>query len=308
MWSDGPEVIEEEAARPYVEPRVSFEEIEIWTADGVSLRAIVEDPAPGRSLRGTVILAHAMFTRKSVFGRRDRSGLASALVDQGFRTVAFDFRGHGESRADDWGYDDLVRFDLPAVVGCARARLEDRPVIVAGHSLGGHVALAAQGTKRIEADAIVAIATNVWMRAFEPSRARWAVKTAIAHSLLALADRASGIPARRFRFGTDDASLPYIRDFFAGVTADWWGSRDRSEDYLASLRQVTAPVAAVLGTRDRVMCHSRSGEAFARRCGGRVAFFHAPADHMELVKSEPGMKAVTDAVEWATEAAAQARP
>jgi predicted alpha/beta hydrolase len=288
-------------------PRSSFEELEIHASDGAVLRALVDDPPEGVGLRGTLVLSHAMFARKSSFGRRDRPGLSSALGARGFRTVAFDFRGHGDSKApaNEWGYDDLVRQDLPAVVDCARARGEDKPVIVVGHSLGGHVALAAQGTAHVAADAIVALGASVWLRELERSRLRWAAKSALALAVLAIAARAGGIPARRLRIGSDDAPELYLRDLLRVVTQREWRSRDGSDDYLASLALVKAPVAAVLGAHDLLTCPPSSGEAFARRCSGPVAVFRAPVGHMDLVTSARARPAVIDAVEWAF---AQLRP
>jgi predicted alpha/beta hydrolase len=292
-------------------PRASFEELEIHAADGAVLRAVVDDPPAGTELRATLVLAHAMFARKSSFGRRDRPGLSSALTTIGFRTVAFDFRGHGDSSmpktSRDWGYDDLVRFDLPAVVDCARARGDEKPVIVVGHSLGGHVALAACGTRRIDVDAIVAVGANVWLRSLEPSRVRWAAKVAIARGMLAFAARAGGIPARRLRLGSDDADARYVRDLFRSITHDAWTSSDGKDDYLGGLADVRVPVAAVLGDRDPVMCHPAAGEAFARRCAGPVSCFHAPVGHMELVTSDRARSAVLEAVEWATSEVTRAR-
>ena len=289
-------------------PRSSFEELEIHTSDGAVLRALVDDPPEGVALRGTVVLAHAMFARKSSFGLRDRPGLSSALAARGFRTVAFDFRGHGDStppRSGDWGYDDLVRQDLPAVVESARSRGDDKPVVVLGHSLGGHAALAAQGTSRIAADAIVAVGANVWLRELERSRLRWAAKSALARAVLAISARAHGIPASRFRVGTDDAPERCLDDLFRGVTQGAWRSRDGSDDYLAALALVRAPVAAVLGDVDILHCPPSIGEAFARRCRGPVAIFRAPVGHMQLVTSARARPAVLDAIEWVF---AQLRP
>jgi pimeloyl-ACP methyl ester carboxylesterase len=284
-------------------PRASFEELEIRASDGTVLRALVDDPPEGVALSGTVVLAHAMLARKSTFGRRDRPGLSSELAARGFRTVAFDFRGHGDSVGlPEWGYDDLVRRDLPAVVECARARGDDKPVIVLGHSLGGTVALAAQGSGRIDADALVVVGSNIWLRRLEPSRLRWAAKTAIARAVLAVSSRASGLPARRLRLGTDDASGRYVADLFRGVTDDAWSSADGRDDYFACLAQVRVPVAAVLGERDRLLCHPDSGEAFARRCAGPIAVFGAPAGHMDLVTDERSRTVVAQAVDWAVHA------
>jgi predicted alpha/beta hydrolase len=240
-----------------------------------------------------------MFARKTSFGRRERPGLAQALSAAGFRTVAFDFRGHGDSVVTDYDYDDLVRFDLPAVVSAARARGEGRPVIVVGHSLGGHVALAAQGTKRIEADAIVGLAANVWHPALEPSLLRRALKRVIASASIRAAARIGRVPARALRLGSDDASLRYIGDLFRITRRAAWRSGDGEHDYLASLATVTIPVANVVGERDRLMCHPAAGESFLKRCAGPTALFSAPAGHMDLVTCSRHHGVVLDAVRWA---------
>lgn len=290
-------------------PRASFEELEIHTSDGASLRALVDDPPAGVALRGTLVLAHAMFARKSSFGRRDRPGLSSALGARGFRTVAFDFRGHGDSApppcAAAPSYDDFVRHDLPAVVEYARARGDGLPVVAVGHSLGGHVALAAQGTGRVAVDAVVAVAANVWLPELERSRVRWGVKLAIARAAAAVSARAGGIPARRLGLGSDDAADRWLSQLLRVATRGSWESADAIDDYLAALGEVRVPVAAVLGERDRINCHPAAGEAFARRCAGPVGIFRAPVGHMGLVTSPRGHGGVLDAVEWAM---AQARP
>jgi alpha-beta hydrolase superfamily lysophospholipase len=288
-------------------PRVSFEELEIRTSDGATLRALVVDPPEGVELRATLVLAHAMNAKKTAFGHRSRPGLSSALAARGFRTVAFDFRGHGDSTEPLAGsesrYDDLVQLDLPAVVDCVRARGEGKLVVVVGHSLGGHVALAAQGTGTMAADAIVTLASNVWLRELEPSRVRWGMKRALARTVLAAATGAARMPKipalERLRAGRGDASTPYVRDVVRSVTDGTWMSRDGSADYLCGLANVKVPVGAVLGDRDRMRCHPSSGEAFVRRCAGRVAVFHAAAGHMELVTSHRAWPAVLEAVEWA---------
>lgn len=280
-------------------PRSSFDAIEIYTSDGAVLRAIVDDPPDGVPLRATLVLAHAMFARKSSFGRADRPGLSSALAEQGFRTIAFDFRGHGDSASRlEWGYDDLVRVDLPAVVESARAR-SGVPVVVVGHSLGGHVALAAQATGRIDADAIVTIATNVWLPDLERSRIRREAKAVIARVMVAFAERFGSIPARRLRIGSDDASGRFAHELSRVVTDGVWGSADGEEDYLDALRNVKVPIAAVLGDRDYILCPPSVGEAFVRRCAGPVEVFRAPVGHVELVTSERARPRVIEAVEWA---------
>ena len=291
-------------------PRASFEELEIRTADGVALRAMVHDPPEGVAFRGTCVLAHAMFARKSEFGRRERPGLAQAYAAAGFRTIAFDFRGHGESAlprgAPEWSYDDLVRRDLPAVFECARTRGEGRPVLVVGHSLGGHVALAAQGSGKIAADGIIAIAANVWIRELETSRARWAVKLALARVMEESVARLGRLPARRMRLGSDDASGAFVRDLLRFIHGGSWRSADGADDYLASLARVVVPVCAVSSENDHVTCHPASAEAFAHRCSGPLEMFRitrsddgrrAPG-HMGIVTTDRARVPLLAALAW----------
>jgi predicted alpha/beta hydrolase len=269
-------------------PRASFEELEIRTEDGASLRATVDDPPEGVALRGTCVMAHAMGARRSEFGRRDRPGLAQAYAQRGWRTVAFDFRGHGESAVPkgraDWRYDDLVRFDMPTVVECARARGEDRPVVVIGHAMGGHVALAAQGTGRMAADGLVVIACNLWLRQLETSRLRWVAKLAAGRVMAESLARMGRLPVRRMRLGSDDVSGPFVRDLLRFLRDDRWTSEDGVENYLASLGAVTAPVSAVASEGDVMICHPASAELFARRCGG-------PLDLVRVARSDDGRRA-----------------
>jgi predicted alpha/beta hydrolase len=256
------------------------------------------------------VLAHALFARKSEFGRRERAGLAQAYSAEGWRTIAFDFRGHGESTllksAAEWGYDDLVRFDLPAVVGCARARSDEKPVVVVGHSLGSHVALAAQGTGKMSADGIVAIASNVWIRELETSRVRWAAKLAIGRGMLEAVARTGRFPARRLRVGSDDASGRFVRDLVRFMSESSWRSADGADDYLASLARVLVPVCAVASEGDRLVCHPASAEAFARRCQGPLDMVRItrsddggrPPGHMKMVTTDRARSKLVAALRW----------
>lgn len=108
----------------------------LTAADGLALTVETRGP----SAAPPVLFAHG-------FGqsRRSWARTASALAEDGWRTVTFDARGHGESdRVPDGAYH-LEQFvaDLRAV----GESLGEPPVMV-GHSMGGLLAMVAAGEVR----------------------------------------------------------------------------------------------------------------------------------------------------------------
>lgn len=269
------------------------EELELRTSDGVSLRATLREPAQSAwpEPRGTMVLAHAAFARRVEWERPRGDGLAARLARRGYRTLAFDFRGHGDSTPEGPGgdgYDAFVRHDLPTVVACAKDR--GGRVVVVGHSLGGHVALASQGLGLLGADGVLAVATNVWHPAFEPSLGRQGVKRAVATLMTGLTWGFGGFPARALRVGSDDARPSAVGAFLRTALDGSWRSDDGRDDYLAALTRVDIPVCALLSEGDRIACLPESGARFLARTRGPKASFVARAsgrgpapDHMGLV-------------------------
>ena len=82
----------------------------VTTADNQTLDAHVYVPRE-TSPRAVLICAHAMMADMNTFAK---SGFARHMVDNDFAVVLFNFRGRGTSHLDDWSYDELVEFDVPA--------------------------------------------------------------------------------------------------------------------------------------------------------------------------------------------------
>jgi len=285
------------------------ESLDVRTSDGWSLRADVWSPA-GAS-RGVAVLAHALMARRTEFYRNQPASLTGFLVGRGWRVVAFDFRGHGESRpaaheGGVFGYDDFVARDLAAACAFAREQAAPgEPVVAVGHSLGGHAAFVAQGTGAIAVDALVGIAAAPpFLRLHEPSRSRWLLKRAIFASMLATARRVGRFPSRALRLGSDDEALACCEDFERVARTGRWTSRDGRTDYLAALAGVRVPVLQVVSERDRFECVPECGERFVACCSGprevvRVSRSDDGGDapsHMGLVTSRR-VQSVWDGVE-----------
>jgi predicted alpha/beta hydrolase len=274
-------------------PVASSEPLELRTKDGTSLACTLHEPE-GKAF-GQLILAHAMFARQSAFVRP--GGLAERFRARGWRVLTFDFRGHGQSgtaasKGGTWSYDDLVREDLPAVVEALRARRKRGPIVVLGHSLGGHVALAAQGSGRLRADAFVTVGCNLWLRELATSRALRLIEAASLELFLRVAVRRGYFPARALRLGSDDEALPYVRDLHRFANQGW-RSADGRDDYLANLGRVDVPVYAIASTGDRLNARPERVRAFHALCCGptevdvvrRSDDGSAAPDHAGLVTS-----------------------
>jgi predicted alpha/beta hydrolase len=309
------------ASAPDADPRQP-EEIEIRTSDGWALRADLyeaggEGAERGGGPPGVAVLAHAFMARRGEFDRQG-GGLAPFLAARGWKVVSFDFRGHGGSgpsarEGGSYGYDDLVRGDLPAVMSFARSRVRGKlPVVVLGHSLGGHTSLAAQGTGALGADAIVGFGASPWVAAFEPSRPRWLAKRVLLEGMVRMSRRVGRFPARALGRGSDDESLGCIEDIgrFAGAGA-WagsWASADGRDDYLAALGRVRVPVLQVVSEGDRLECAPACGAELLARCNGggkrdivRIAARDdggAPPGHMAMVTSGRVRDAWARVEEW----------
>jgi pimeloyl-ACP methyl ester carboxylesterase len=107
-------------------------ELEIISADGTLLHAVVLDPEPGAIGAATVVLAHG-WTEQLIFW----GPVIGRLRSRGLRIVAYDLRGHGSSgpaAGDDYSIERFGE-DVEAVLAAADAPGDE--VVVAGHSLGG---------------------------------------------------------------------------------------------------------------------------------------------------------------------------
>jgi predicted alpha/beta hydrolase len=244
--------------------------------------------------RGVIVCLHAMMTDGRYFGarRRDDDGFARTLADAGYDVIVPDFRGHGHSippRAgrDDWSFDDLVDFDLPAIVGEAARLSACAPgdLVLLGHSLGGLVATAALGTGRIPAPRLLVLAaTSVWLHGEDGPFLRRMMMSAYRH-VTALLGRA---PIRALRVGTADEAATYVRQLTGWARATRWTSL-RGIDYAAAAATIQTPVLAFSGAGDW-MCTPRDAARFAGHLVGAaplriVGRAHGDAidpDHFEL--------------------------
>jgi predicted alpha/beta hydrolase len=250
--------------------------MKVRTEDGWILHA---DHLPNDG--AVVVLGHAMMV-----DRRTMRGLSAALHGHGLEILSFDARGHGESgpnaaQGARFGYSDIVRYDIPAMVRAARAIAGERKVIVLGHSLVGHAAMISAGLDPIDApDGIVGLAPNLWAPHLEPSVAVRIIKSAMLHAWAAMSRARGFFDAPALGAGTNPEPDRYVQEFLQMWTTDRLGDRD---DYEAALSRATIPVLAYSSRGDRLLARPEAVERFLRplsRCEHRVI---DRIDHMGLV-------------------------
>jgi predicted alpha/beta hydrolase len=278
------------------------------TTDGWLLRG--EAATEGLVTKPVVLLLHAMMASRKTMDRPPGAGLGSVLAARGFGVVSFDLRGHGESgpsarEGARYSYDDYVLRDIPALVAFVRESFPKRPVVVVGHSLGAHTALAAAGVFPDKSpDGIVSIAGNMWLPSCEPDTIRRVAKTAWLAAFAGFAETWGYFDPRPLRLGTDAVALPYVRQFWTMWSTNRYGSTDGSIDYREALGRVAIPVFAVSSEADTLLAHPVSVELFLKPIASQhktLRIFTSrdlgvPApDHMGIV-THPRSQPIWDAI------------
>jgi predicted alpha/beta hydrolase len=258
-----------------------------------------------------------MVDRRSL-DRPEGEGLLSHLVQHGWNVFAPDLRGRGASgptvaEGGRWSYDDLVRHDLPACLATVRARVPGLPVVFLGHSLGGHVSVAAAGCGAYvePPDAHVLLSVNMWAPSLEPSRTRRLKKHLACLWLATVRLLFRRMPARLFRVGPVDEASDYLADLVRFWREDRWGSSDGGTDYLSSLARVKGPVLALVGRADRLLAHPEPARLWTEKIGAGQADFRVVGrgdyglsfdpDHMTLATDQRSRPVWLEITSWLAE-------
>jgi predicted alpha/beta hydrolase len=174
---------------------------------------------------------------------------AEALQARGISAACAEMRGVGSSplrarRGVDWGYLDLVDDELRALHAAVTAQLPRAPKVIAGHSLGGQLALLHQARHpQQRAEAVVLLSSgSPWHRAY-PLHTRLLVRS-LGALAGAMANRLGVFRGELIRFGGPQGAQlmrewsGFVRTGQLGVLAGW--------DADAALAELDMPLHAVL--------------------------------------------------------------
>lgn len=116
-------------------------ELSIETTDGWILK-VNEFLPSSNTAKAVLIVLPAMGAHAKPYRY-----MASDLSKSGHIVLTVDPRGHGKSlphprRGVDYGFDDILQQDIPAVIEYATNAHSNLPIFLIGHSLGGHLSAA----------------------------------------------------------------------------------------------------------------------------------------------------------------------
>lgn len=220
--------------------------------------------------------------------------LAQALAAQGVATVLHEWRGIGSSsrrasRRSNWGYRELLEYDLVAGMQVVRERWRQAECMVGGHSLGGQLGalFASLHPQAFSGLVLVASGSPYWrqFRLGRLIRAAYGVAPWLARGV-------GHLPGRRLGFAGNEA---------LGVIADWAGSgrsgryaaRGMAVDLEDRLGALAIPVLA-LRLRDDWMVPPASLDWLLRKLGPHAPTMGLitpaemgglPADHFAWMKA-----------------------
>jgi predicted alpha/beta hydrolase len=211
---------------------------------------------------------------------------AEALSGRGFAVFVHDWRGIGSSslragRHSDWGYREVLTFDLPACEAAIANVLPGLPRIVGGHSLGGQLASCRLALAPDSASQLWLVASGVpYWRTF-PLRNAWWLPTAY-QAMRSLAILCGKLPGRRLGFGGEEARS-LIRDWTASGLTGRYAAAGLDVDLESALARVDVPIHAVNMGRDWLAPESSLRALLAKmpRAAARVVVLEEAAPEVQ---------------------------
>lgn len=199
--------------------------------------------AAGSATAPVLVFFSALGTPAKVYQR-----FASEMQEQGIHFCAPDWRGIDSSsvrasRKTDFGYRKIVELDMACVLTSIRQRLPQAPIWLAGHSLGGQLALLYGATHPDQIAGVVLIASGTIHMRYYPITMRAGIRALL--GLAAWCRTMLGyFPGRRLGFGGREAS---------GVMQDWghvartgrYEPVGSKKDYEMAIATFKRPVLAV---------------------------------------------------------------
>jgi len=182
--------------------------------------------------------------------------LAKAWAALGYRVATIELRGGKQSsvkdvRRENFGYHELLDIDLAHIIPRLRAAANGRPLLLAGHSLGGQLALLYASRHPTEADAVILLAGGSNYYAAVPARQRLSRQLGL-RTIRAITQVLRYFPGHRLGFGGRQPRN-LILDWTCEALSGRYRVTGDSVDYDRELGRLELPVLMVSLRGDRLV-------------------------------------------------------
>lgn len=241
----------------------------------------------------TILLLHGVTAESAAFN------VTAPLLQQatGAEVIAIDLRGHGRSGGQSGHVDYIGQYedDVADVLAALRAERPDNQLILAGHSMGGGIALRyAELANRPAVDGYLMFAPHLGANA--PTLPEPDPEAVAAYSHLNV-PRLIGLimlnnvgitglnhlDTLRFNL-TDEATHTYS----FGATAN-----TSPQDYVSALSAIDAPLLVVVGREDEAFVADAFDAAITAHSNGVVHVID-DENHTSILASEPAITLIAD--------------
>ncbi|MGB5811050.1 MAG: alpha/beta fold hydrolase [Polyangiales bacterium] len=201
------------------------------------------------SPRGVALLLPAMGVAAGYYAK-----FAETLAEQGMAAAVLERRGEGEhetkpARGVDFGYQELLG-DLDLALHSLRNEYPGLPVILVGHSIGGHLAMLQLALKPESIDAVALIATATPHHAPYEGAARWKVR--LGTRMIRVVSSVMGYyPGHRIGFGGLQPKT-LMREWTDMARSGRYALQGSSLDIEAALKDLSIPALALVIDGDEV--------------------------------------------------------
>jgi len=191
------------------------EQVSVQTDDGWTLKFNRFTPRDSATApRAIVVILPAMGAHA-----RPYRFMAQALADMGNAVYTVDPRGHGQSRplprrGIDYGIDDFLKMDIPAILEKTRQQSGCLPIFLIGHSYGGHLSAVYAAENPGQICGVITLTTSqLYYKIFSPV-------SLILYSMFSVLAKTMGyVPGQHLGWGTPMARqqvLDWARWGFSG--------------------------------------------------------------------------------------------
>jgi predicted alpha/beta hydrolase len=236
---------------------------------------------------------------------------AVAGVEHGWVSVTSDLRGNGHSsmrpsRKSDFGYHEIVAYDLPAYVSAVKREFRDNPLFILGHSLGGqlsalYLSIIPEGVMGL----ILVTSCSVFFRG-------WKFPQNIgvlfgSQFVRILAELFGYFPGHRIGFGGMEARQ-VMRDWANEALTGRYRVANSAQDFEKLLGQITIPVLAINFENDFLAPKKAADYLIGKMPGARLTQWHLTkndlgpdrASHFQWIRNPEPL--ATKIAEWMDQA------